>query len=139
MGDGYIVALDLATITGFAMWRPGLDKPVSGTWTIPQTGEDAGKFLFLARERFNKTFWETKIETLVYESPVLPPKTQIATLRKLYGLAAFTELLALDLKVNTVLEVSNASFRKHFSSICKSLRHRYILISLIIRNTHIMP
>lgn len=40
-----VLALDIATRTGFAFWKPGELRPLSGVKQMPETGEDVGRML----------------------------------------------------------------------------------------------
>jgi Holliday junction resolvasome RuvABC endonuclease subunit len=90
-----ILAYDLATRTGWCVGDalPGSERPAFGTHTLPSTGEDIGAFLDAALRKYRQDVGVYRPDLVVFECPVLPAETQIATLRKLYGLAGVVELL----------------------------------------------
>jgi Holliday junction resolvasome RuvABC endonuclease subunit len=88
-----ILALDLATKTGWCFAEAG--KPVSvGTLQLPRTGNNIGVFLSTFSAWLRPALLERQPDLVVFESPILRGATQIATLRKLYGLAGVTEMIA---------------------------------------------
>lgn len=89
-----ILALDLATNIGWAALRLRDDPPWYGSHKLPSTGADVGRFLDEYEAWLVPQIKSQMPAVIVYEAPVLPPKTQIITLRKLYSLAGFTELVA---------------------------------------------
>lgn len=89
-----ILALDLATKTGWCLARAG-DPVRVGTHVLPSTGKDIGTFLLRHQHWMEQVFIDHRPELVVYESPILRSgQTQIATLRKLYGLAGVTEMVS---------------------------------------------
>lgn len=107
-----ILALDLATKTGWASWAPGR-LLASGTMQLPKTGEDVGLFLDSYLKWLETTIEECAPKWIVFEAPILPKQTRLATLRKLYGLANITELVARWRGVDCS-EVNISTVRKHF-------------------------
>ena len=93
-----LLALDLATNTGFCRGVPG--GPVTvGTITLPSTGNDVGTFLN-AYANWLRPVLQDGITTVVFESPSLRSGgTQLATLRKLYSLAGVTEMACQTLNI----------------------------------------
>lgn len=88
-----ILALDLATKTGWCAARAG-DPVRVGTHTLPKTGNDIGTYLDVHCAWMVRTLASHYPDLVVYESPILRSgQTQIATLRKLYGLAGVTEMV----------------------------------------------
>lgn len=114
------LALDLATVTGFALGDVNGIK-VSGSRRMPSTGDDIGQFAEAFRDWLTKGLTRHKPARLVYEQPILPSETSLMTLRKLYGLTWQTELTARDLKKKGVLgpdfsvgEINMGDWIKHF-------------------------
>lgn len=101
-----VLALDLASQkTGWALYGP--DRPLAHhTVKFKPAGDDYGKLLTEARDWLSSALSREdslapnlakRVPTLVvYEAPVLPAKTNIVTLRKLYGLAGMVEVVCRD-------------------------------------------
>ena len=107
-----VLALDLATNVGWALWQPGCEIE-SGSKRLPSTGKDVGKFIDAYQNWLLSFLGNQASQTshIVYESPLMPSTTRIETLRKLYGLAAHTEWLALN-QGKRYYEVNNTTVRK---------------------------
>jgi hypothetical protein len=104
----YLLTLDLATNCG---WTCGLAEDEgfrSGAEKFPSTGEDIGAFLY-AFERWLMGALDG-VERVVFESPILPRSTSLATCRKLYGLAGMAELACHKRRIDC-MEVSNATVK----------------------------
>ena len=99
-----ILALDLATLTGFCH-GPGDtgEVPTIGSFRLPKTDADLGRFLRAYRDWLTELVSEVEPELVVYESPVLHNVTSLITVRKLNGLCGMTEVVIGDL---------NAAYRK---------------------------
>ncbi len=104
--------MDLATKLGFALWRPG-SLPASGVYTLPKTGDDVGIFLSAYSTWLMGVIESEGPDLIVYEQPIMPRITQIIILRKLYGLAGVTEMIARDMGI-TYREAAMQKWRKHF-------------------------
>lgn len=125
-----LLALDLATRTGFAL-APVPTAPLptfleavsgvpvpevkSGTVRFGHEGCSLGVFMHAARRWLDKLIKESKISDVVFEAPILPPKTQIGTLRKLYGLTGAVEELCVEHHL-AVYEANNPTVYKHFGT-----------------------
>lgn len=116
-----ILALDLATVTGFALGDLSGIK-ISGSRQFPKTGTDIGWFADAFRSWLATGLKRHRPTKVVYEQPIIHgPETTLATCRKLYGLAWQTELTCRDLKMEGVLgqtfvveEVNISDWRTHF-------------------------
>lgn len=108
-----ILALDLATSTGWATWSPG--SPVLyGSRRLPDTGKNVGAFM----SRFER--WLTdmiavheSVDRIIYEAPWVGPQTHQATAMRLIGMACGVERLCFDRGL-AIHKANNASVRKHF-------------------------
>lgn len=85
-----ILALDQATRTGWALGPAG--GPLeTGAYTLPRTGTDIAAFLFAFEDWLDATVIRAKrsgLTAIVFEQPVAArAKLNLATMRKLYGLA----------------------------------------------------
>lgn len=107
-----VLSLDLATNTGWASGDPA-DRPRFGTHTLPSTGDDVGRFLFVHREWLTAFIQIEHPAFVVYEAPILPGQTNKATVIKLMSLAGLTELICRDLQVRC--------FEVHLQSVKKFL------------------
>lgn len=86
-GRGVILALDQATRTGWALGPA--DGPVTtGAFTLPRTGHDIAAFLFAFEDWLDAKIRRDQPEAILFEQPVASrAKLNLATMRKLYGLA----------------------------------------------------
>lgn len=91
--SGPILALDLATATGFAVARPGSNDLHFGTHRLPSTGKDVGAFAIAFDGWLSLMMAEHAPEIVVYEQPSIFSKTTPDTIIKLSGLAYHTELI----------------------------------------------
>lgn len=101
-----IVGLDLATSTGFAIGG-GASLPRVAALRMPSTGDDVGAFLCFfrgwlfptLRDLGEKAKAEGDVVHVVFEAPLLlnQDATNIATTRKLQGLAGVVEMIVTDL------------------------------------------
>lgn len=91
-----ILALDLATSTGWACGSPGGTPITFGTVKMPSTGPDIGRFVQVFRDWVNLAIDEMEPTEIVYESPIMPATANLATTRKLYSLGGVLELVARD-------------------------------------------
>lgn len=118
-----ILAIDLGTNTGFAYGRPDAD-PEFGTSALPQTGDDVGRFLLAHEEFLHGLIDKITPEIIMFEAPVFYPKTNMdgravmhqskASLRKLYGLAGVTEMVARKRNIE-IGEADNQVTKKVFT------------------------
>lgn len=105
-----LLALDLATSTGFSVGNP-FEKPVSGTHDLPKTGKNVGKFLRHHEAWLDDTINRYRVTHVCFESPILRSQTSLVTLRKCYGLANVTEMVC-DEKSLICTEANNSSIKK---------------------------
>lgn len=107
------LALDLATVTGFALGDLAGIK-VSGSRRMPKTGDDLGYFAHAYRTWLTTGLQRHKPARVVFEQPIMRGEgSSLVTLRKLYGLAWQTELTCRDLKI-PCQEVNMSDWRVHF-------------------------
>ena len=92
---GPILALDLATNTGWCVGAPG-GVPVLGTEKLPSTADDVGAFISAYNRWLLQTLCDTAPALVIYEQPSIFSKTTPATVIKLNGLASHTELVCHD-------------------------------------------
>ena len=123
-----IVALDLATSTGWARWKSGA-KVRHGTIKMPKTGPDVGRFLSEFDYRLADLLTVAP-DIIVFEAPWIGPNTHQATARKLMSLAGHVEFICFRSDI-PVREVNNATVRKHFCGKGKASRNE--LKSLVMQ------
>jgi len=116
-----VLALDLSTRVGWAAWAPGESCPAWGVQSLPRTGSDVGRYLDAYRVWLAEMINQLSPGRVVMEAPILPSTTNLATTRKLYGLAGVTELVARDHEV-AAMEVNNAQVRRHFAGVGRGKR-----------------
>jgi crossover junction endodeoxyribonuclease RuvC len=107
-----ILALDLATITGYALGDHEGIK-LSGARRMPDTGADLYRFGSAFRHWLTTGLERHRPDRVAFEQPILSKETQLVTCRKLYGLAYHTELICGDLAIPCG-EVNMSDWRKHF-------------------------
>lgn len=88
---GRVLALDLATSTGWACGSLREGVVGFGVLKLPRTGDDLGWFLDHFECWLGTMIEQENAREIVYESPILPGIGNLTTLRKLYGLAGSTE------------------------------------------------
>lgn len=88
------LALDLATSTGFCFGPADSGEvPIIGHVRMPSTGADVGRFLCAWQDWLEPKVREVEPTLIVFEAPILPAQTQMATTRKLQGMAGVTEMV----------------------------------------------
>lgn len=113
------LALDLAGTTGWAIGGPaGVDA--SGSRKLPSTGEDVGTYLNAFRGWVHGVLQRHDVKRMVFEAPILHgAQLNIATLRKLYGLAGVTEMVGRDMGV-PCFEANLSHIRAHFIHVTRA-------------------
>jgi hypothetical protein len=113
-----ILALDVATTTGWAVAFAKDDKPLFGAHRAAPGGSSAG-YLFL-----NFARWLTDMiaihqpDAIFFEAPLDPrrigAKTNAETFRRLITMAGLVEMVAQARGVNRVYEAEASAVRRHF-------------------------
>jgi len=85
-----LLALDLASRVGFA-FGDGTGEPVFGAKQLRPSGASVASFLSEFDDWLTIFVAKHCVSMVVFEMPILPKLTQLATTRKLHGLAAFCE------------------------------------------------
>ena len=117
-----LLTLDLATRIGWTCGRPDDTQFASGTHTLTKTGKDIGEFLRAFEEWFEAA--TDDVTVVVFESPILPRTTSLATCRKLYGLAGALELFCLRYGIDCWRSRMPRSRRSWASSGCRVMMLR---------------
>lgn len=123
---GGVLALDLATVTGWAVGplprRPLTlleatvrkpPQPLSGIQRIARPGTNVGKFLSNYADWLELMIEEHKPQGLIFEAPILPAHGNMVSTRKLVGLAGVTEMVAHDMGIRWVREGYPSQIKLH--------------------------
>ena len=119
-----VLTLDIATVTGWAAWRPepGFE---SGVFRIDTSDLGTGEFGVRYSEWLRAKLADIQPDDVVFEAPILPrpskkkPKASISigTLRRLYGLVFVTEAVCREAGVaeGHIWEANQSTVVKHFT------------------------
>ena len=107
-----ILAIDLATSTGWAKWHKRVTS--FGTKVLPKAGENIGFYLFTFDEWLLVKIEETAPALIVFDPPWVGPKTGQKTATCLFGLAGVLELRCLREGVQC-REANNQEVLKHWT------------------------
>lgn len=123
MKQGAVLALDLATTTGWAWHRPGMSRPFFGSFRLPGDPRETGRACD-ALERFLRDLFivlkpEGGITHFFYEAQHVGGSINMDVLYKLIGLGATVEKFAWQTKrpeqsKSLCYRVNIAEWRKHF-------------------------
>jgi hypothetical protein len=117
MKQAAVLALDLATTTGWAWHRPGMSRPFFGAFRLPGDARETGRACY-ALERWLRDMFvmmrpDGGISHFFYEAQHVGPNLNIDVLYKLIGLGATVEKFAYQAK-GRCYRVNIAEWRKHF-------------------------
>lgn len=104
-----LLTLDLATVLGWTIGDVADRSFKSGWFRLPSTGDDIGAFAN-AFDGWLRSHL-AGVTATVFEMPVLPKKTKLATVRKLTGLCWHTEFLTTQ-SGSRCYEANNSSVKK---------------------------
>jgi hypothetical protein len=111
------LAIDPATRAGWACWKPGLERPASGTFELPADPEDLGRTGCALHRELQALHVVHGFERIYYEAPIPPSQmmgqTHLATIAKAFGIAAHIESFAYAMNLRC-RHVSIATWRKLF-------------------------
>lgn len=98
----YLLTLDLATRIGWSCGEAADQRFSYGSHQLPKTGEHIGAFL----DAYNRWLIPALdgVSLVIFESPILPRTTSLATARKLYAQAAHTEFVCLRMDIQCLEE-----------------------------------
>ena len=113
-----LLSLDLATSVGWARLRDG--RVDYGTYRLPATGPDVGRFL-AAYEDWLRVAMLDGVDVCVFEAPFVSGKTSQDTARKLLCLAGLTELICHRAGIRC-FETNIKTVTKHFVGRCPPQR-----------------
>jgi len=121
-----ILALDLASRTGWALGEPSDPRPLSGSLRFAREGASMGAVFSGCRQWLSRFLAENRdIKLVVFEAPMTPQhmsgRTDPSVVRRLMGLCAVVEELCHSLGNFDVREARVSAVRTHFIG---SNRHR---------------
>jgi hypothetical protein len=108
-----VLALDLATTTGWALHKQGMERPFFGAFRLPGGKNDVG-----AAAEGLRVFLADKhslygLTDVAFEDQFIPGDINSATARRLMGLAAMVEWFCFVMKIRCY-SVHLSQWRKHF-------------------------
>jgi hypothetical protein len=113
----HILSLDLSGSVGFARWKPGMDKPASGSVSVGR--ESPGQTMATFRDFLMDQIIANEITHLVIESAFVSEKNASSAAR-LFGLAAFADEVAYRRLIGPVERVTAFAWRKFFIGCAKA-------------------
>jgi crossover junction endodeoxyribonuclease RuvC len=116
-----LLCLDLATRVGWACGSLENTPPVAyGVVDLPpHTGRERGRYLATFRNWLDAAIKSMAPTGILFESPILTPKTTVATVSKLWCLSGIAELVAWDHELQCE-EADLGSIRQHFIGMRKA-------------------
>jgi len=84
-----LLALDLATTTGFSYWKPGMARPKYGVWNLPENVKDETELVTLALRRKLHDYHALESfqdGTIIIERNIKKPTDKLRTIEILTGL-----------------------------------------------------
>jgi hypothetical protein len=114
-----LLALDLSkTSTGYAIWTPGSDRPVSGTWKLGSDMTTAGMVFINLHRQMSELYSVSPFDNVLYEEPLnLGPHsgfTNKDTIFLLVGLAAHVDSFCEAKRLRKYRCINNSSWRRTF-------------------------
>ncbi len=117
MKQAAVLALDLATTTGWALHRPGMERPFFDAFRLPgdprAIGEPCAVLEHFLREMYLNTKSEGGISHFFFEAQHIDSKINMQTAYRLIGLGAIVEKFAFQVKAKAY-SVDISTWRKHF-------------------------
>jgi hypothetical protein len=116
---GTVLALDLATTTGWALHRKGLERPFFGAFKLPGGPQAVGQQAD-ALERWLRDIYiaartdGAPITHFFFEAQHLAAKINIDTVYRLIALGGVVEKFAYQVGATSCLKVHISEWRKHF-------------------------
>lgn len=139
---GPILALDLATRTGFCVGLPGDKKPRSGSVVLKQTGEHRR----IAFSNFNSWLddeFRVVYPSLIVVEDILPlqafkrVRSSTDNIRLQYGLHAIVEAVSWRYGLRIPVAVNPATVRKHFLGV-NNMGDRIATKAAVIRRAQVL-
>lgn len=116
---GTVLALDIATTTGWALHNPTMQRPFFGAVRLPggkdEVGEAADALLRFLRDLYIRLRDNGQpITHFFYEKPFIPTAANSATSERLLGLCAVTQMFAFQVRATSCRSIDISEWRKHF-------------------------
>lgn len=116
---GSVLALDIATTTGWALHNDELERPFFGAVKLPGGQNEVGKACdallgFLERLDQRVAAAGKPISHIFWEKPFIPTQVNSQTSERLMGLCAVAQLFGYRAGVISCYAVDIAEWRKHF-------------------------
>lgn len=107
------LALDLATVTGWAVHSTGMDRPFFGSLRLPSQAREIGPSAAKLWEFLNDQHKMHQFTHIVFEAQHVAEKMNVDTIYKLISLGGITEFFAHAAGIKCY-KVSIGEWRKHF-------------------------
>lgn len=116
---GTVLALDIATTTGWALHYQGLQRPFFGALRLAGGEENVGKALdqmlrFLEDLQAKLAARGHGITHIFYEKPFIPGAVNSSTSERLMGLCAVVQMFAFRIGATSCYSIDISEWRKHF-------------------------
>lgn len=115
-----VLALDIATFTGWSMWKSGQDRPFFGSSRLPANPEEVGRPI-AALDQMMKDLDASygPFTDIVFEAQHIGAKINISTVYRLIGLGAHIEFMVHEWSVKRGVKIRCfktpiSSWRQHF-------------------------
>jgi len=108
-----ILALDLATVTGWAVFKSGMQRPHFGAQRLPGEALEVGRPVEALRRMISDLHAVHGFTDIVFEAQHIAEKTNIDTVYRLIALGGMTEWIAHRVGARC-FKVHIQTWRKHF-------------------------
>lgn len=108
-----VLALDLSTVTGWALHDTGMEEPLYGTLTLPRTPEEVGPPCEALRTFLRDQHKLWNFTDVVFEAQHVSARMDMKTVYKLIALGGMVEWWAFKMGIRCY-QVPIATWRKHF-------------------------
>jgi hypothetical protein len=113
-----VLALDLATTTGWAWHLSGAPRPYFGSFKLPGEAQEVGRAADALERKLRKIFTDTReagrITHIVFEAQHIASKMNMDTVYKLIVLGGLVEKFAFQVGGIKIYKVQIQEWRKHF-------------------------
>lgn len=113
MIEARVLALDLATVTGWALHKPDMQRPFFGAIRMPGAPQENGRRLDTLERWLRDQYRMHRFTHLVWESQHVAAQMDMTTVKLLLGLSAVAEKFAYQVGALSY-EVHLSEWRKHF-------------------------
>lgn len=110
-----LLALDLATVTGYAYLKSLEDTPISGACRMVSVDKSGAGFFICFEKFIDELITRFNPHTIVLEAPFIGAMRNLNVARRLIGFTILTEMAAVKHSVPRVREVAHGSVKKFFT------------------------